>query len=83
MLIYTNKASAVKVLNLENGTQIHQFENEDRRNLKLFIRRDIPVRVLLTSDNKFAIVLFTDSIGVFSLEEKKQIHKIQGTGIIR
>jgi len=43
---------------------------------------DIPIRLLLTSDNKFVIALFTKSIGVFSLEEKKQIHKIKGTSII-
>jgi len=36
--------------------------------------------VLITSDNKFAIVLFTYSIGIFSLAEKKRIHKITGTG---
>jgi len=34
-------------------------------------------RVLFTSDNKYAIVLYTYSIGVFSLEEKKQIYKIE------
>ena len=48
---------------------------------------DIANHVLLTSDNNFVIALFKnkyhdDSIGVFSLEERKQIHKIRGTSII-
>jgi len=85
-LAYGNKDSALKVFDLKSGREIHKFQNEVGGKTGLYSLNvmcpDIPFRVLLTSDNKFVIALFNDSIGVFSLEEKKQIYRIKGSGII-